>query len=161
VRPANAAGLVIFFIVCCGETIVKQISRWHWVAGVALFGAGLCSGLMAQSGRPDPNAAFRTEQKRLDLDGAPGMEVIASLIEIKPGENSKVHFHHGIEVAYVLQGAMTQAPGKEPTLNATGGTLLNLRDIRHGEFKVVGDKSLRLFAVHIVDKGKPLYDYAQ
>jgi quercetin dioxygenase-like cupin family protein len=116
---------------------------------------------MAQSVRSDPNAAFRTEQKRLDLSGAPGMEVIASLIEIKPGENSKVHLHHGIEVAYVLQGAMTQAPGKEPTLNPTGGTLLNLRDIRHGEFKVVGDKSLRLFAVHVVDKGKPLYDYAE
>jgi quercetin dioxygenase-like cupin family protein len=136
--------------------IVKQGSRYQWLAGLALFGAGLFSGLMAQSGSIE---RFRTEQKRTDLSGAPGMEVIASIVEIKPGETSDLHFHHGIEVAYVLQGSMVQAPGKEPTLNATGATLVNQRDAKHGAFKVVGDRPLRLFAVHIVDKGKPLYDY--
>jgi len=25
-------------------------------------------------------------------------------------------------------------------------------------FKIVGDKSLKLFTVHVVDKGKPLYE---
>jgi hypothetical protein len=30
-----------------------------------------------------------------------------------------------------------------------------------GGFKVVGDTSLKLFTVHIVDKGKPLYDYSK
>ena len=134
---------------------MRQVSRGQWVAGIALFGAGLFSGLMAQTGG---NAAFRSEQKRADLSGAPGMEVIASIIEIKPGETSGQHFHHGIEVAYVLQGAMVQQPGKEPTLNTTGSTFLNERDVTHGGFKVVGDTPLRLFAVHVVDKGKPLYD---
>lgn len=42
-----------------------------------------------------------------------------------------------------------------------GATMLNLRDIRHAGFRIVGDNSLKLFTVHIVDKGKPLYDYAQ
>jgi hypothetical protein len=27
--------------------------------------------------------------------------------------------------------------------------------------QIVGDTSLKLFTVHIVDKGKPLYDYGQ
>jgi hypothetical protein len=38
---------------------------------------------------------------------------------------------------------------------------LNLRDVNHAGFRVVGDTSLKLFTVHIVDKGKPLYGYAQ
>jgi hypothetical protein len=38
---------------------------------------------------------------------------------------------------------------------------LNLRDAKHGSFKVVSDTPYKLFTVHIVDKGKPLYDYAK
>jgi hypothetical protein len=54
-----------------------------------------------------------------------------------------------------------QLPGKEPMPLATGLTLLNLRDVRHAGFKVVGETSLKLFTVHVVDKGKPLYDYSK
>jgi hypothetical protein len=31
----------------------------------------------------------------------------------------------------------------------------------HGAFKVVGDTPLKLFAVHIVDKGTALHDYTK
>jgi quercetin dioxygenase-like cupin family protein len=135
---------------------MKLSSRCQLLAGAALFAAGLFSGLMAA--QSDSDVPFRTEQKRADLTGAPGMEVIASIVEIKPGETSNLHFHHGIEVAYVLEGAMVQAAGQAaPTLNPTGATILNPRDMKHGAFKVVGERPLRLFAVHIVDKGKPLY----
>ena len=36
-----------------------------------------------------------------------------------------------------------------------------LREVKHAGFKVVGDTPLKLFTVHIVDKGKPLYDYVK
>jgi len=39
-----------------------------------------------------------------------------------------------------------------------GNTDIIVRDVPHGGVKVVGDKALRLLTVHIVDKGKPLYD---
>jgi len=42
----------------------------------------------------------------------------------------------------------------------TGATAMNLRDVMHAGVTVVGDVPLKLFTVHIVDKGKPLYDYA-
>jgi quercetin dioxygenase-like cupin family protein len=100
----------------------------------------------------------RTELKRADLTGAPGMEVISSIVEFKPGEELPKHFHHGIEAAYVLQGALLQSPGKEPAEIPTGSAIMNLRDVIHGGTRVVGDKSFKLFAVHIVDKNKPLYD---
>lgn len=129
------------------------------VFGAALlFGMGVAAGQLAH---PSTDSPQRVEQKRTDLSGAPGMEVIASVAEYKPGDSAGRHSHHGVEVAYVIQGASVQVPGKDPTALLTGATLLNLRDAKHAGFKVVGDTSLKLFTVHIVDKGKPLYEYAQ
>ena len=127
-------------------------------AGLVLLGAGLATGLVALTAGA---TAQRVELKRSDLSGAPGMEVIASVAEYKAGEAIELHLHHGIEAGYVLQGSMVQSPGKDPTPLPTGAALLNLRDIKHGGFKVVGDTPLKLFTVHIVDKGKPLYDYSK
>jgi quercetin dioxygenase-like cupin family protein len=95
------------------------------------------------------------------LDGVPGMEVICSIVEFKPGDESTKHFHHGIEAAYIVQGSMIQEPGKEPRMLATGTNLINLRNVFHSGFKVVGDQSLKIYTVHIVDKNKPLYDFNQ
>lgn len=101
----------------------------------------------------------RKELRRADLTGAPGMEVVSSITEFKPGDEFPPHLHHGVETGYVVQGAMVQLPGKEPTMMATGAPILNLRDVVHGGFKVVGPGNLILFTSHAVDKGKPLYDW--
>ena len=103
------------------------------------------------------DSAARKELRRVDLSGAPGMEVVLSLSEYKPGDELPVHFHHGIEAGYVLEGGMVEAPGKPAFAIPTGAPIMNLRDVPHG-FKVVGDKTIKLITVHIVDKGKPLFD---
>jgi quercetin dioxygenase-like cupin family protein len=103
----------------------------------------------------------RKELKRVDLSGAPGMEVISSISEYKPGEVLARHIHHGVEAGYVVQGAMIQNPGQTPTMLPTGAPILNLRDVPHGGFKVIGPGNLILFTVHTVDKGKPLYDWVK
>jgi len=137
---------------------MKKITLNRLMAGLLLFGLGVGTGLLAQTVGDSPQ---RVERKRVDLSGAPGMEVIASTAEYKPGDTIDVHTHHGVEAAYVLQGASIQVPGKDPMTLATGTTLVNLRDVKHAGFKVVGDTSLKLFTVHVVDKGKPLYDYGK
>ena len=104
------------------------------------------------------DSAARKEIKREDLSGAPGMEVITSISELKPGDLLPLHFHHGIETGLVLQGGMVQLPGKEPMALTTGAPIMTLRNVAHAGWKVVGDSTIRLFTVHIVDKGKPLYD---
>jgi quercetin dioxygenase-like cupin family protein len=114
-----------------------------------------CTSVLAQA---VTDSEQRREQKRADLSGAPGMEVISSIAEYKPGEAVMRHQHHGVETGYVIQGATIQPASGAPMVLATGSTLLNLRGVMHGGFKVVGDTSLKLFTVHIVDKGKPLYD---
>ena len=137
---------------------MKKATVFRSLAGLFLFSLGLATGLVAQ---PSTDSPQRVEQKRSDLTGAPGMEVIASIAEYKNGDTIDLHIHHGIEAAYVVQGSSVQVPGKDPMPLPTGATSLNLRDVKHGGFKVVGDTPLKLFTVHIVDKGKPLYDYSR
>ncbi|MGA8514889.1 MAG: cupin domain-containing protein [Burkholderiaceae bacterium] len=137
---------------------MKSLTLKSIAAGISIFFLGIATTLVAQT---LTDSAQRQEQKRADLSGAPGMEVIASVAEYKTGDSIGLHIHHGIEAAYVVQGAMVQAPGRDPSPLPTGASLLNLRDVKHGGFKVVGDTSLKLFTVHIVDKGKPLYDYTK
>jgi len=99
----------------------------------------------------------RKEMKRADLSGTK-MEVILSTAEYKPGDLIARHIHHGEEAFYVLEGATVESPdGKQMELK-TGSGSINLRDVPHGGFKIVGDKPLKLVTVHIVDKGAPLYD---
>jgi quercetin dioxygenase-like cupin family protein len=126
--------------------------------GQFLSAAALALLFLANAHAADLDPPNRHELKRADLSGAPGMEVVESVTEYKPGDKIPLHVHHGVEGGYVLQGAMVQAPGKEPMMLETGSPILNLRDVKHGGFTVVGTQSLKLFTVHIVDKGKPLYD---
>lgn len=123
-----------------------------------VFGLGVGTGLVA---RPSVDMPQRKEQQRADLSGAPGMEVVVSTSEYREGDALDLHFHHGLEAAYVIQGATVQSPGKDPVTLSTGTSVLNLRDVKHGGFKVVGATPLRLFTVHIVDKDKPLYDFSR
>jgi quercetin dioxygenase-like cupin family protein len=103
----------------------------------------------------------RQELKRADLTTSPEMEVITSISEFKKGETIPRHYHHGIETGYVLQGTMVQLPGRAPTMMQTGSTIMNRRDVPHAGFTVVGDQPLKLLTVHIVDKGKPLYEWVK
>lgn len=103
----------------------------------------------------------RVEQHRSDLSGAPDMEVVVSTAEYQPGDTITLHSHHGLEAVYVVQGTTVELPGKGSRELATGASLLNQRDIPHTGFTVRGPGSLKLFTVHIVDKGKPLYEYVR
>ncbi|MCE5263507.1 MAG: cupin domain-containing protein [Deltaproteobacteria bacterium] len=122
---------------------------------VFIFTLLLCLPAYAQ------DSAGRKEIKRVEFSGTPNMEVITSISELKPGEVLPVHFHHGIEAGTVLQGGMVQPPGADPRALPTGAPIMNLRDVPHAGWKVVGDTTIKLFTVHVVDKGKPLYDVAK
>jgi quercetin dioxygenase-like cupin family protein len=121
---------------------------------VALFAAAAFVCLAQAQSLESPN---RKEIKRLDVSGT-NMEVIMSTTEYKPGELLSRHIHHGEEAFYVLEGATAETPdGKQIELKAGAGSI-NPREVPHGGLKIVGDKTLKLLTVHIVDKGAPLYD---
>jgi quercetin dioxygenase-like cupin family protein len=131
-----------------------MVTTAKWI--VAAFAAVAITGLAYAD---DLAPKSRVELKRADLD-APGvnMEVILSTAEYQPGDFVARHIHHGDEAFYVIQGATVETPdGKQIELK-TGTGSINMRDVPHAGFKVVGSSALKLVTVHIVDKGKPLYD---
>jgi quercetin dioxygenase-like cupin family protein len=126
--------------------------KWLIAAVVALAISGLAYA-------EDLSPKSRVELKRADLS-APGanMEVILSTAEYQPGNFVARHIHHGEEAFYVIQGATVETPdGKQMELKAGTGSI-NMRDMPHAGIKVVGNSALKLVTVHIVDKGKPIYD---
>lgn len=130
-----------------------MISTRAWIIGAAAAVAFV--GAVAAQDSLDPKS--RQELKRAPLTGT-NMEVVISVVENKPGETIPRHIHHGEEAFYVLQGATVEtADGKQIKLG-TGAAAVNARDVPHAGLKVVGDTPFKYIAVHIVDKGKPLYD---
>jgi quercetin dioxygenase-like cupin family protein len=105
----------------------------------------------------DLNPKHRQELKRENMAGT-NMEVVMSVVEVQPGELISRHIHHGEEAFYVLQGATLETPDGKQVKLATGAAAINHRDVPHGGVKVVGETPLRYLAVHVVDKGAPLYD---
>jgi len=85
------------------------------------------------------------------------MEIIVSVVEYPPGAVSELHTHPGEEAFYVLEGATLETPDGKPLTPTTGVSRINIRDVPHGAFKVTGDKTFKLLAVHIVDKGKTVF----
>lgn len=102
----------------------------------------------------------RTIMKRADLTGT-AMEIIVSVLEVPPGVSIAKHTHPGEEAVYVLEGATLQYPDGREVSRPAGQAGVNVRDIPHAGYKVVGDKPLKLLTVHIVDKGKPMTVPAQ
>lgn len=131
--------------------------RWRQRLSAVFVGVMLTTVAIAAQLGDSPN---RTELQRADLSGAPGMEVIASIVRFKPGDTAPLHSHHGIEAAYVIHGALVQYPGRPPEMLKTGTSLFNLRDVVHSGFKVIGPDTLVIYTVHVVDKDKRLYELA-
>jgi uncharacterized cupin superfamily protein len=122
----------------------------RWFLGV-LLAFSLVSAAHSQ------DSPYRKELKRADLSGT-NMEVIISFNEIKPGESSALHVHHGEESFYIVEGGTIELPDGKQVPFPAGTSGINRRDVPHGAFKVVGDKAIKYVSVHTVDKGAPLYD---
>lgn len=85
--------------------LVRQVRRIS-IAHVRVFPI---SHLALRSIRATANPWVRSKG-RLTFD--------TSISEFKKGETVARHYHHGVEIGYVLQGRMVQFPGKAPTLAA-------------------------------------------
>jgi quercetin dioxygenase-like cupin family protein len=130
-----------------------MVTTARWMTAAAALVA-LASLAVAQS---DLNPKNRQELKRTDMAGT-NIEVIISVVEAQPGELLARHIHHGEEAFYVLQGATVETPVGKQIKFAAGAADINHRDVPHAGVKVVGDTALKYLAVHLVDKGAPLYD---
>jgi quercetin dioxygenase-like cupin family protein len=110
---------------------------------------------------PAQEGMSRVELRRTDLTGSDTTEVIMSRIEAAPGASMPRHIHHGDEFLYVIVGGTIQAPGGEPIALRAGDALHFPREVPHGGFTVIGEDTLEVLTVHVVDKGKPLMELVE
>jgi quercetin dioxygenase-like cupin family protein len=124
--------------------------RLATAAAIVMASSLLTSTAFAQTAQTN-----RTVLKTADLTGT-DKEIIIAVLEVPPGAFIARHTHPGEEAVYVLEGATLQMPDGNEIVRPAGQAGVNVRDVPHAGYKVVGDKTLKLLTVHIVDKGKPM-----
>ena len=138
--------------------MTKHVSRWGWAAALAVgIVIGLCAdrALVAQQ-----SGITRTELTRVDVPGSTTHEAVMAIAEIAPGSSSGRHFHHGVEIGYVLSGSLTvQRPDGSTNTYAQGQAFRNPASEIH-DGKNPGAAPVKSLGVYIVEKGKPLAEAA-
>jgi quercetin dioxygenase-like cupin family protein len=123
--------------------------------------AALCvTGALVLGSAATAQEVKRTELGRMPISGDDSREIVMQLVEVPPGATSRRHFHNGEEAFYVVEGASAQLPGQPPKERPTGERGINRRGVPHAGYTVVGDKTLKILSVYVVDKGKPLQEAA-
>ena len=128
---------------------MRSLCRAFWISTALLAALGVVVGA-------EYNPVGRKDLKRTDFVGNEQMEVLTAIIEAKPRRGDSIAHAPRHRSGIRHSGRNDPASGKEPVALPTGADFVFARDVPHAGFKVVGDTSLRLFTVHVVDKGKPL-----
>lgn len=132
--------------------------RWGWLAMIAAgiaIGIGVDRVLIAQQ-----SGITRTELTRVDVPGSSTHEAVMAVAEIAPGASSGRHFHHGVEVGYVLSGSMVvEHPDGSTATYTQGQAFKNPLSAVHNA-KNTGAAPVKILAVYLVEKGKPLAEAA-
>ena len=97
----------------------------------------------------------RTELLRSEVPGDPAYEAVMAIAEIAPGSMAGRHKHSGIELGYVLQGSIELEHEGEATRTLSAGQgFKNAAGVHNA--KNLGKEPVKILAVYIVEKGKPL-----
>ena len=97
----------------------------------------------------------RTELLRSEVPGDPAYEAVMAVAEIAPGAMAGRHRHNGIELGYVLQGSVVLEHEGEANRPLTAGQGFKNAPGVHNA-RNVGKGPVKILAIYIVEKGKPL-----
>jgi quercetin dioxygenase-like cupin family protein len=111
----------------------------------------VASAAAAQSGTP---GLKRTILQRTD-GPATGYETVIVSVEIEPGALVARHTHPGVESSFVIEGETDLSIDGQPTRTVSAGQGFQVpTGVPHSAKN--GDKTSRLAATYVVEKGKPL-----
>lgn len=111
------------------------------IAGVALF---------AQN-----QGVQRTVVKRGDIS-VPGREAVIARAEIAPGASTGRHTHPGEEISYVMEGEGEILIEGQPALKVKAGDGFIVPNGAKHDARNTGTQPMKLAAIYVVEKGKPL-----
>jgi quercetin dioxygenase-like cupin family protein len=136
---------------------MKSVSGWRRssvVAVAVLLGVaiGVTTDRIAAAQQP---GIKRTELLRSDVPGDPAYEAVMAVAEIPAGMSAGQHRHNGIELGYVLDGSIElQHEGQANRVLSAGQGFKNEAGVHNA--RNVGKGPVKILAIYIVEKGKPL-----
>lgn len=125
------------------------------VAVGAMLGVGLDRVVLAQQG-----GITRTPLVTVDEPGAPGYEAVMGIAEIPSGGTSGRHYHHGVEIGYVLDGTLIIEHQGRSVQTVKAGEPFSIDSNAAHEAKASGSTA-KVLTVHMVERGKPLAEPAR
>jgi quercetin dioxygenase-like cupin family protein len=114
------------------------------------FAAAFTGALFSQS------AGFqRTVVEKADVS-VPGREAVITRVEINPGASVGRHTHPGDEISYIMEGSgEILMEGQPPRKVKAGDGFVIPAGVKH-DARNTGTSVLKLAAIYVVEKGKPL-----
>jgi quercetin dioxygenase-like cupin family protein len=112
-----------------------------------------------QTSPAQPSPIKRTILQRVDVP-ATNLEVVYAAVEIAPGFRSVRHNHPGVVIGHVVEGDFWLQVDGRPEQILLAGESVALPD-RAIHTEGATDKPVKLNAVYVVEKGKPLASAAQ
>ena len=120
---------------------------------------GAAAAFQAQALPPRPPGTTRTDLQRHDLS-VRGWESLQALVTFAPGASFPRHKHPGEEIIYVTQGAIEyEVGGKLVTVKA--GEVLFIPNGTVHAARNVGSGPAAELATYVLEKGKPLVEFAE
>jgi quercetin dioxygenase-like cupin family protein len=98
----------------------------------------------------------RTPLQRSDDPGSQAYEVIQGQADIDPGGSSGMHYHHGIEMGYIVSGEIQLERAGKPTATIKAGEAFLIDPTVHHNATNKSPSPARVLATYVVEKGKPL-----
>ncbi|HEX7254054.1 MAG TPA: cupin domain-containing protein [Thermoanaerobaculia bacterium] len=139
------------------------MKRIHWklvvasVIALSLSVAGLHA-LKAQQAAP---SVKRNVLLKHDLT-LPGYEAVMALVEIPPGGSEGKHIHPAAEVfGYIIEGEVTQYVEGQPVKTLKAGDIIHILPGQVHEGSNKGTTPVKISAVFVAEKGKPLTTQVQ
>ena len=130
----------------------RRRSRLLFVAALLLggmLGVGIDRAVGAQQG-----GVKRTILLRTDEPGSTTHEAVMGIAEIAPRASAGKHRHYGIEIGYVLEGSLVLEHEGRPSITLKAGDTFKNEGVH--DAKNTGDTPVKILAVYLVEKGKPL-----
>jgi quercetin dioxygenase-like cupin family protein len=97
----------------------------------------------------------RTVVQRKDIS-VPGREAVIAHVEIAPGVSVGRHTHPGEEISYVIEGEGELLVQGQPPLKVKAGDGFVVPNGAIHDARNTGTQPLKLAAIYVVEKGKPL-----
>jgi quercetin dioxygenase-like cupin family protein len=130
------------------------------LGAVGLLGYGL--GVMTSEDlHAQQSGIKRTILQKAELADVATKEAVLGLAEIAPGAAAGRHTHFGYELGYVVEGAAVLEVEGEAPVNLKAGDSYTIPAGKKHDAKNSSGAPVKVLAVYIVDRGKPLATAAQ